>query len=216
VAELLRNSAAESRSDSATLTVKAIYPNEVKSKDITITISDDIPEPVFTLTAPAKWDGRETIEVVPQISNLAAMKSKGAGDVNVSWTVDDIAVIKRIEAGKLVLKRAQGSGVLRVTAAIDNGGAKVVQSVNIAVTEATSKDVWVSRPLAETEQPEDNQFIPRHGPNRGGEQFGSLVYAGTLADAADSVFVLSSPTINSSRPRPPSSVPTRSILCLRS
>ena len=190
VAELLRNSGSESRSDSATLTVKAIYPNEVKSKDIAITISDDIPEPVFTLTAPAKWDGRETIEVVPQISNLAAMKSKGAGDVNVSWTVDDIAVIKRIEAGKLILKRAQGNGAMRVTAAIDNGGAQVVQSITITVQEPPpSKEVWVSRPLAETEQPEDNQFIPRNGPNRGGEQFGSLVYAGTLADAADSVFV---------------------------
>lgn len=28
------------------------------------------------------------------------MKSKGAGDVNVNWTVDDVAVIKRIEAGQ--------------------------------------------------------------------------------------------------------------------
>jgi hypothetical protein len=190
VAELLRNSDSESRSDSVTLTVKAIYPNEVRSKDIAITITDDIPEPTFTLAAPAKWDGRETIEVVPQISNLAAMQAKGAGDVNVNWTVDDVAVIKRVDAGKLILKRAQGSGAMRVTAAIDNGGAKVVQSVTIGVQEPLpSKDVWVPRPLAETEQPEDNQFIPRHGPNRGGEQFGSLVYAGTLAEAADAVFV---------------------------
>lgn len=43
---------------SATLTVKAIYPNEVKTKDIAITISNDIPEPAFTLSAPAKWDDR--------------------------------------------------------------------------------------------------------------------------------------------------------------
>lgn len=174
---------------SATLTVKAIYPNEVKSKDIAITISDDIPEPFFTLTAPAKWDGRETIEVVPQISNLAAMQATGAEEVNVNWTVDDIAVIKRIEPGKLILKRSQGVGSMRVTASIDNGGAKVDQSISINVQEPPSKDVWVSRPLAETEQPEDNQFIPRDGPNRGGEQFGSLVYAGMLAEAADSVFV---------------------------
>ncbi len=175
---------------SATLTVKAIYPNEVKTKDIAITISDDIPEPEFTLTAPEKWDGRQTIEVVPQISNLAAMQAKGAGDVNVQWTIDDIAVIKRIDAGRLILKRAQGTGVLRVTAAIDNGGAKVVQSITIAVQEPQlSKDVWVSRPLAESEQPEDNQFIPRDRANRGGLQFGTLVYAGTLPDAADSVFV---------------------------
>ncbi|RLS76874.1 MAG: DUF2341 domain-containing protein [Planctomycetota bacterium] len=175
---------------SATLTVKAIYANEVKTKDIAITVSDDIPEPVFTLAAPATWDGRETIEVVPQISNLAAMQAKGAGDVHVTWTVDDVAVIKRIEAGKLILKRAQGNGALRVTAAIDNGGAKIVQSITIAVQEPPpSKDLWVPRPLAENEQPEDNQFIARDAPNRGGLQFGSLVYAGTLADAADSVFL---------------------------
>jgi Carbohydrate esterase, sialic acid-specific acetylesterase len=79
---------------------------------------------------------------------------------------------------------------MRVTAAIDNGGAKVVQSITIAVQEPPpSKDLWVARPRAENEQPEDNQFIPRDGPGRGGPQFGSLVHAGTLADAADSVFV---------------------------
>ncbi|MBL8852829.1 MAG: DUF2341 domain-containing protein [Planctomycetaceae bacterium] len=174
----------------ATLTVKAIYADEVKSKDIAITISDDIPEPVFTLVAPEKWDGRETIEVLPQITNLAAMQAKDAGDVNITWTVDNVAVIKRIEAGKLILKRAQGNGVMRVNAAIDNGGASVVQSISIAVQEPRpSLDLWVPRPLAATEQPADNQFIARATSGRGGLQFGELVYAGTLPDAADSVFV---------------------------
>ena len=149
----------------ATLTVNAIYAGEVRTKDIAITISDDIPEPVFTLAAPAKWDGRETIEVVPQISNLAEMQAKGAGQLNFHWAVDDVAVIKQVVPGKLNLKRAQGNGVMRVSATIDNGGAKGVQSITIAVTEPPpSKDLWVSRPLADTEQPEDNQFIARDGP----------------------------------------------------
>jgi hypothetical protein len=172
----------------ALLTVKAIYPNEVKTKEIAITIHDDIPEPVFALVAPEKWDGRESIEVMPQISNLAEMRARGAGDLNVAWTVDDIAVIKRVEPGKLVLKRAQGSGVLRVTAAIDNGGAKVMQSKMIVVQEPASQEAWIPRPVAEAEWPEDNQFIARHA-RSGDPQFGSLVYAGTLADAADSVYV---------------------------
>jgi Concanavalin A-like lectin/glucanases superfamily/Domain of unknown function (DUF2341)/Carbohydrate esterase, sialic acid-specific acetylesterase len=173
-----------------TLTVKAIYANEVKTKEIAITINDDIPEPSFTLSAPAIWDGREAIEVVPKISNLTAMRAKVAGDVNIAWTVDNIAVIKRIESGKLILKRAQGSGKLRVTAAMDNGGAKVVQSVTIAVQEPlSSKEVWVPRPLDENERPEDNQFIAREGQGRDGMLFGSLVYAGQLDDAADLVFV---------------------------
>jgi hypothetical protein len=178
-----------SDASTAKLTFKAIYAHEVKSQDISITIGDDIPEPVFTLAGPAKWDGRQTIEVVSQITNLAAMQAKGVGDVNVQWTVDDVAVIKQIEPGKLILKRAQGTGPMRVTAAMDNGGAKVVQSITIDVQEPSTKDSWVPRPLAGDEQPEDNQFIARDGIERAGDQFGSLVYAGTLADAADSVFV---------------------------
>ncbi len=175
---------------SATLTVKAIYPNEVKSKTIAITISDDIPEPVFSLAAPQTWDGRQTIEVIPQITNLAAMQAKGAGKWNVRWTIDDIAVIKQFEPGKLILKRAQGSGLLRVTAAIDNGGAKVIQPITITVKEPPStKDDWLPRPLTANEQPEDNQFIAREGIGREGTREGTLVYAGTLNEAADSVFV---------------------------
>ncbi|GDY09959.1 hypothetical protein LBMAG52_34450 [Planctomycetia bacterium] len=176
--------------DPTTLTVKAIYANAVKSKDIAITISDDIPEPVFTLAAPATWDGRQVIEVVPQISNLAAMQAKDAGQLNVAWTVDDIAVIKQVVPGKLILKRAQGSGTLRVSVAIDNGGAKIVQSVTITVKEPSpSKDEWVLRPLTTNEQPEDNQFIARDGTSREGQREGLLVYAGTLTEVADSVFV---------------------------
>jgi hypothetical protein len=188
----------------ATLAFKAIYPNEVKSQDIAITISDDVPEPVFTLAAPAHWDGRQTIEVVPQISNLAAMQAAGAGELHTTWTVDDIAVIKQVVPGKLVLKRAQGSGTLRVSAAIDNGGAKIVQSVTIAVKEPPpGTEPWIPRPIADNEQPEDNQFIAREcrlslrestvsrgtGADAADDQHGTLVYAGTLDEPADSVFV---------------------------
>ena len=176
--------------ESATVTVKAIYPDSVKSHDVAITISDDIPEPAFTLTAPSQWEGRATIEVVPQITNLAALEAKNAGRVNVEWTVDDVAVIKRIDGNKLILKRAQGSGAMRVTAAIDNGGAQVVQSVTVDVQEPKpSKDAWVSRPVTENEQPEDNQFVARERNDGDGPRQGTLVHAGTLKEPADSVFV---------------------------
>ncbi len=174
----------------ATLTVKAIFANDVKTKDIAITISDEIPEPVFTLSAPPLWDGRQTIEVVPQISNIAAMKAKDAGQLNFHWTVNDIAVMKQIEPGKLILTRAQGSGELQVTASIDNGGAWITQTIVIPVKEPSpGEDAWISRPLTDNEQPEDNQFIARDGHGLDARRGGTLVYAGTLSDAADSVFV---------------------------
>ncbi|MEI6535103.1 MAG: DUF2341 domain-containing protein, partial [Verrucomicrobiaceae bacterium] len=63
--------------ESFTLHVKAVYADGVKTLDIPVTIQEDIPEPVFTLKAPPTWNGRDPIEVIPEISNLAALKAKG-------------------------------------------------------------------------------------------------------------------------------------------
>ena len=81
---------------SFTLRLKAVYANEVKIKDIPVTIKDSIPDPVFTLKAPSHWNGRDPIEVVPEISNLKAMAAKGAGVLRYQWTVSGGAVIKEI------------------------------------------------------------------------------------------------------------------------
>ncbi len=167
-----------------TLTFKAVYPDEVKTIEIPISVAEAIPEPVFTLSAPTTWNGRETIEVVPQIANLKEMQSAGAGQLNYSWAVDNVAIIQQIEPGKLILKRAQGSGPMQVSVAVDNGGAKTTQSVTIAVTEPpASQEPWVPQPLTANEQPQDNQFIARD------TEHGMLAYTGTLTEAADSVFV---------------------------
>ena len=126
---------------SATLVCKAVYANEVKTKEIAITVKEDIQEPVFTLKAPATWDGRAPIEVVPQVTNVAAMQAKGAGELKMDWKVADIAVIKEVAPGKLLLKRAQNSGKVTVTATVSNGGQPATQSVTIPVTEPKT-DPW--------------------------------------------------------------------------
>ena len=89
-----------------TLRFKAVYATETKTKDVPITIKEAIPEPAFTLQAPAAWDGRKTIEVVPQITNLEAMRATGADRLNCTWGVSDIATIQDAAPGKLVLNRA--------------------------------------------------------------------------------------------------------------
>ena len=168
---------------SLTLQFKAVYARETKTRDIPVTIKEDIQEPVLTLKAPAAWDGRETIEVIPQVSNLAEMEAKGAGRLNTTWTVSDIAVIQEVVPGKLILKGAQKSGDMTVTAAVDNGGARTVHSVTIKVREP-QKDSWVQRAPAKDEKPEEGQFYARDDANEG-----TLHYNGTLEEAADSVFL---------------------------
>ena len=167
----------------AVLQLRAIYPNETRTRDIPITILEDIPEPVFTLKAPAKWDGRSTIEVVPQIANLAAMRAKGAGDLKMEWNASPIALTREVRPGKLILKRAQNSGRITITATLNNGGKPTTQMATIAVTEP-KHDAWVAGTPGNDEKPQNNQFYARDENNEG-----TLFYNGTLDRTADAVFL---------------------------
>ena len=160
----------------ATLRLKAVTLGGVKTKDIPITIKEAVAEPEFTLRAPATWDGRATIEVVP-------VMTKGAGEMKTVWSAGPFAVIKEIVPGKLVLTRAQNSGKLTVTATMSNGGKATSHSVDIAVTEPKS-DAWVVRVPAKDEKPEDGQFYARDDKGEG-----TLFYNGTLDFFPDWVYL---------------------------
>lgn len=160
---------------SLTLRFKAVRAGETRTRDIPVTVREGIPDPVFTLEAPAAWDGRETIQVVPRVSNPAALRW--------IWTTSDLAVIREVLPDRLVLKRAQGSGDLTVTASADNGGTPLVRSLTIRVQEPP-KDPWVRRVPARDEKPEEGQFYAREDGDEG-----TLHYTGTLEEAADQVFL---------------------------
>ncbi len=168
---------------SATLQFRAVYANEVKTRDIAVSIKEDVPEPLISLEAPANWDGRATIEVVPKISNLAAMKAKGAAELKYAWTVSGGAIIKEIAPEKLILLRSQFSGPLTVKVAISNGGAAATASAGIVVTEP-KRDAWVQRTPDKNEKPQDSQFYARDDSNEG-----TLFYNGTLDQPADGVLL---------------------------
>lgn len=168
---------------SLTLQVRAIYPGEVKTREIAITVKEHIPEPVFTLKVPARWDGRATIEITPILTNAEALRASGAGEVNYNWNVSGLATLKEIAPGKLVLKRAQNSGKLTISASADNGGQASVQTATIVVEEPKN-EAWVERAAGKDEKPEDNQFYARDDKNEG-----TLHYNGTLKEEADSVFL---------------------------
>ncbi len=166
-----------------TLQFKAIYPDREKNVDIPIAIRNTIAEPQFTLDAPAQWDGRSEITITPRIANLDDLKRDGADNLNIDWSVDEIATIKTIHANHLQLHRAQNSGSITVTATIDNGGQPVQQSVTIDVMEPAS-DAWVHRRADANEKPVDHQFYARDDKN-----LGTLHYNGQLDVAADEVFL---------------------------
>jgi hypothetical protein len=168
---------------SMTLQFKAVFADGAKTRDIPVTILEAIPEPAVTLKAPAQWNGRDTIEVIPTVSNLAAMQAKGAGEIKTTWSVLGGAVIKEIAPEKLILKRSQFTGEITVQVEVNNGGADSIATAIIRVTEP-KKDPWVQRVPGKDEQPEENQFYARDDKNQG-----TLFYNGTLAAPADEVFL---------------------------
>ncbi|MCX6872593.1 MAG: DUF2341 domain-containing protein [Verrucomicrobia bacterium] len=168
---------------SYSLRLKAVYANEVKTKDIPVTVKETIPEPVLALKAPSNWNGRDTIEVAPEIRNLPAMTAKGAGELRYQWSVSGGAVSKEVAPGKLILKRSQYTGPITVKAVIDNGGVATIATVSVQVTEPKN-DPWVQRIPELDEKPEDGQFYARDDNNEG-----TLYYNGTLDQAAGEVFL---------------------------
>lgn len=168
---------------SCTLQFKAICANGAKASDIPITIKEYIPDPVFSLNAPSRWNGRDMIEVVPRISNLKAMANADAGNLTYKWAVSGGAVIKKIVPGKLILKRSQCSNTITVALSLNNGGDDVTAATSIDITEP-DKDPWVRRVPSRDEKPQDFQFYARDDKNEG-----TLHCNGTLDNVADSVFI---------------------------
>jgi hypothetical protein len=148
-----------------------------------VTVKEAIPEPVVTLKAPSRWNGRDTLEVLSVIDNRKAMTEKGAGELNCTWAVSGGAVTKEIAPDKLILKRSQYTGPITVTLAVDNGGATSVATAGLQVTQP-KQDAWAERIPARDEKPEDGQFYARDPKNEG-----TLYYNGTLSHAADSIFL---------------------------
>jgi hypothetical protein len=169
--------------ETATLQFRAIYADEVRTRDLAITVTEQVAEPQFTLKMPSTWDGRQSVEITPAVSNLAQLKSAGSAELDYQWRVSGAAVIKETTAGSLVLKRAMGSGSVQVTLELSNGGVATSQSAMTLVTEP-EHDVWVERIPAENERPVDGQFYARDESG-----FGTLFFNGTLDKPAATVLL---------------------------
>ncbi len=162
---------------------KGVYPAGNQTVDIPVTVTDTIPDPVFTLSAStSQWDGRQSMTVTPVISNLAALQAAGVANLNYSWSVAGVAVAKTMTAGTptqpgvLTLTRAQGSGPMTVTLVLDNGGTLVSSSALVTVREPAT-DAWVQRTPGATEKAVNNQFYARDPSTN----MGTIYYNGTGA-----------------------------------
>ena len=172
-----------------TIQFVASYAAGPQVLNIPITITEDLADPVFTLTGPTTWDGRQTITVTPNISNLANLQTKGIANLTYTWTVDGVATSNTITTATstvpavMTLTRAQGSGPLKIKLVLNNGGAPISVTKTIYVTEPAS-DAYVTRTPSATEIPVTGQFYARDSSG-----MGKIYYNGSQAGSPNSVFL---------------------------
>ena len=154
------------------------------TKPYTATAVISPPLPAFYLTAPATWDGRQTITIQPVIANLALLQATGGTNFNYQWSVSGVAVTKQVSPGVLTVTRSQGSGSLVATLTMDNGTTGVTNSTTIHVQEPAT-DPWVERTPGATEKPVTGQFFARN-PDTG---LGTIYYHGTQSGTPNSVYL---------------------------
>ena len=166
-----------------TLQCQAVFATEVKTINIPVAIKEALANPVFALRAPTKWDGREGIEVLAEVSPSKDKLGEGASALRYRWKVEGPAVSWESTSDRLFLRRAQGSGTLRVWCLASNGGEEQIQMTEIAVEEP-AREGWEVRVPDKDEKPVNDQFY-----GRGDDGAGTLYYGGSLEESADEVFL---------------------------
>ncbi len=167
----------------ATVRCTAVYDGGVRTQDIDVTFKDTIPDPAFTLSAPARWDGRSPIEVLPQISNSKRLTSARAPALRYSWKAGEIATTREVAPDRLRLLRAECDGTLTITATLDNGGEPITRTCSIEVTTPESQP-WITRAPGPDEFPVDNQFYIREPSG-----FGTVIWTGRVTNHVDTLFL---------------------------
>lgn len=142
------------------------------------------PLPEFTLTAPTTWNGRTTITVQPQISNMSLLEAHGGTNFSYQWNLQGVAVSSSTAPGVLSLTRSQGSGPLVVSLTISNGTVGVTSAMTILINEPAS-DQWIERTPIANEKPVTGQFFARNPFTN----TGTIFYYGTQSGLPDSVYL---------------------------
>lgn len=165
-----------------TYTVTSSDSRVVKKYTVTAAIAPPLPE--FTLTAPAKWDGRKTITVQPKVTNLPLLQTKNGTNFNYQWSVSGLAVTHEASTDTLNLTLSQGSGPMIVTLTMSNGSTGVTKSTSIDVKEPAT-DPWLERIPAVDEKPVTGQFYARNPSTN----LGTIHYNGTQSGSPDTVYL---------------------------
>jgi hypothetical protein len=154
------------------------------TKNYTVSVVVAPPLPEFTLSAPANWDGRSTINVQPVISNLAQLQANNGTNFTYNWSATGMAVTQTTSPSVMTLTRSQGNGTLTVSLTMTNGTLPVTRTTTINVQQPAT-DPWVERTAIANEKPVTGQFFARNPFTN----LGTIYYHGTQSGSPTDVFL---------------------------
>lgn len=99
----------------------ARFADSTRSRDVTVLLKEEIPDPAFTLSIGA-WNGIDSLLVKPVITNLALVKASRAPNLRYAWTLSGLPADTAWRNGGLLLRKAPVDGELTVGLCLDNGG----------------------------------------------------------------------------------------------
>jgi hypothetical protein len=121
------------RDTSITYRFSAEFPDSSHWQDVKVTIKADIPDPTFTLPASMDWNGMDSLQIKPVITNLAAIQASRQPDLNYAWSAEAMDADTGWREGALMLKKANAEGTFLVNLCLDNNGPVVCKSMNVVV-----------------------------------------------------------------------------------
>jgi Carbohydrate esterase, sialic acid-specific acetylesterase len=149
---------------------------------VTVTVNP-VPEPVFTLTAPTNWDGRQTITLQGNVTNAAQITAAGGTLSPATWSTSGVVATSSVSAAGLTLTRAFGNGELSASLSYNTGGGTVTRTAVITVLQPASS-TFVQRTPDLNEKPEDGQFFARDDSGSG-----IIYYNGSQSGSPSSVYL---------------------------
>jgi hypothetical protein len=119
----------------------ALYDTGWASVDLTVEVTNTIPDPAFTIASSPvaegeTWDGLDTVTVTPTITNLAEIQALDppADSIIYTWTTSGVSVTKSLSSSNdLLMRSPSADGNLTIMLCLNNGGQDICDSMTLAV-----------------------------------------------------------------------------------
>jgi hypothetical protein len=114
-----------------------LFADTLREDEVRITVKEGIPDPVFTLPATLSWNGKDSLLLKPEVTNMEALRATRDSVLRFAWKTEGMDVDTLWRADGLMLKEAGGEGELKVSLCLDNGGTPLCKDVTVAVSPST-------------------------------------------------------------------------------